>query len=210
MSVDSVPAPLRDLLRQRLHAPVVDLGRPAAPLADDVVMVGRRIADDISGLAVRQREPFDHSDLEKQVEGAKHGGPADPRLFPTGSVQELGCREAASSLLEHRGYRSPRARQANAGFIERPKNVLCHAVTILSLKRRGQRSGRLRRREPIATVTGRRDWSSRQAETTYRLPFLVSEVTSDSQIQHPDNPSREAAGPTTGAARRPTNPRSEA
>ena len=57
---------------------VVDLARPAAARADDVVVVGRLTAD-VGVLAGRQVEPFDGTELLEDLERAEHRGAPDAR-----------------------------------------------------------------------------------------------------------------------------------
>ena len=76
MVVDPEAGLARDVLDDRAQAGVVDLGRPPAARADDVVVVGR-LAADVGVLAGREVETFDGADLLEELERAEDGGAPD-------------------------------------------------------------------------------------------------------------------------------------
>ena len=78
VAVDAEAGPPLDRPDDVADPAVVDLGRPPASLADDVVVVGR-FAPDVGVLAVRQVEPLDDVQLAERVQGPEHRRPPDPQ-----------------------------------------------------------------------------------------------------------------------------------
>jgi hypothetical protein len=77
MRVDEISRVRLDLARDGFHPVILDLGRPAAALADDVVVVSG-LADDIGVIAVRQVQALHQTELLEQFERSKDGRPPDP------------------------------------------------------------------------------------------------------------------------------------
>jgi len=69
MRVHNVPGPRLDLAGHGLHPAVLDLRAAAAPLADDVMVVGR-LAHDVGVLPGRKVEALDEAELLEQLEGS--------------------------------------------------------------------------------------------------------------------------------------------
>jgi hypothetical protein len=107
MGFDAVAAPSRDLLEDASHPAVAHVGRLAALGADDVVMMGR-IAGDERVLAGWQVQALDNSELGEDVEGAEHGGAADPEPLPSRCGHELLGGEMAAALADQAGEAPPR------------------------------------------------------------------------------------------------------
>jgi hypothetical protein len=104
---DGVPGPTLDLTDDGAQSGVVDVVRPAAAGAHDVVVM-RRLAGDVGMLARGQVDALDEVELGKQVEGAEDGRPADGQALDPGCSHEIGCREVAIPIGDQPGHGAAR------------------------------------------------------------------------------------------------------
>lgn len=76
MLVHPEPRPARDLVNDRAEAGIVDLARPAAPGAHDMMMVGS-LAGHVGVVATREIDSLDATHRFKSLESPEDRGPAD-------------------------------------------------------------------------------------------------------------------------------------
>src|SRR5262245_1358106 len=117
VAVDPITGPALDRADDVPDPGVVDLGRPAAALADDVVVMGR-LAADIGVITVRQVDPLDDVQLVEGVEGPEHRRPADIESLCPGVGEDVGGRERPVPLGDERSHGTARLGQAHAGAVE--------------------------------------------------------------------------------------------
>src|ERR1700690_4454437 len=103
MRVDGVARAALDLLDHGPQAAVVHLGRPAAALADHVVVVGG-LAEHISVLAVGHVEAFDEAQVQEYLERPEDRRPTDRQAASPALAHELWGGEMAFVLGHHRGH----------------------------------------------------------------------------------------------------------
>src|SRR6266566_4272530 len=118
VGIDAVTASAGDLGHGFGNAAVLDVRRPPAARADDMVVV-RPSARDVGVLAAGQLETLYDVQLAQQVQGAKERRPADVEPAITGVGLELGGREMAIVLGDEIRDGTPRAGQSIAGLVER-------------------------------------------------------------------------------------------
>lgn len=117
MIVDAVARPPGDVRDDGPQALVVDLVRPTAPGADDVVMV-RWLAAHIGVLTTGQVEPLHRAQVLEHLQRPEDRRATDAKLARTGVPDELGSREVAV-LVGDEGRDGPaRLSQAIAGYVE--------------------------------------------------------------------------------------------
>ena len=111
VGVDPIAAPPGDLGDRLGDAAVLDLRRPAAARADDVVVVGAG-AGHVGVLAGRQIEALDDPELGQQVQRPEERRPADPEPAVAGRGLEIGRGEVAvcSAMRSATARRGPVSR----------------------------------------------------------------------------------------------------
>jgi hypothetical protein len=117
VAVDAEPRPALHGPHDVADAAVVDLGRAAAALAHDVVVVGR-LATDVGVLAVRQVEALDHVQLVERVQGTEDRRPADPEASVTGVGEDVGRGEGPVTFGDERGHVAASIGQAEASGVK--------------------------------------------------------------------------------------------
>ena len=144
MRVDGVARPALDLLDHGPQAPVVHLGRPAAALADHVVVVGG-LAEHIGVLAVGHVQAFDQAQVQEHLERPEDRRPTDGQAASPALPHELWRGEMTFMLGHHRGHQPTWLGAQVPRAIERGKQWFdgCHAVTIAPTSKGPRAAARL-------------------------------------------------------------------
>jgi hypothetical protein len=118
MLVDAEPGPYRDLADDCPQASVLDLGAPAAPGADHVMMVVG-VAADVRVLTAREIDPLDRPKLGQDVERPEDGRASDPETPRARLGHEARRREVAWLIGDQLSDCPARFSEAIAGSLER-------------------------------------------------------------------------------------------
>ena len=117
VQVDEIARGRFDRAGQRVDPAILDLGITTAPLAHDVVVMGR-LAHDVGMLAVRQIEPFDETELLEELQRPKHGRPPHAQPSSLRLREQVERREVPVTLLHEIGDGASGRRDSVAGAIE--------------------------------------------------------------------------------------------
>ncbi len=117
MGFDPIAAPSADLGDGLRHAGVLDLGRPPAPRADDVVVMSRG-AWHVGVLPRREIKTLQNVELREQVERPEERRSADPQPSLPGDRLELGSSEMPVMAADKAGDGATRTGKSVAGKIE--------------------------------------------------------------------------------------------
>ena len=125
--IDDVARPGLDLAGDRVHAAVLDLGAPAAALADDVVVMGG-LADHVRVFAVGQVKTLDQAELLEQLERQKDRRTSDAESAALGLSDQIERGEMVGTLGHHLGDDPPRLGDVVAGIVQRvgQRNRITH------------------------------------------------------------------------------------
>ena len=115
--VDAVARPPSDVHDDGAQALVIDLVRPTAPGANDVVVV-RRLAAHIGVLAIRQVKPLHRAEVLQHLQRPEDRRAADAELPRPSIPDQLGGREVAILVSDEGSDGPARLSQAIAGSIE--------------------------------------------------------------------------------------------
>lgn len=135
MDVDPIAAAIADLGHDGLQPAVVDLDRPSAFAAHDVVMVFPWRARDVGVLTARQVDALERAALGEEVERSEHRCSSDGDAAPASVSEQVGRSEVPVSV-DDQLLDSP----ARAGVLDNlVVETRSHLTMIPSLRRRVQR-----------------------------------------------------------------------
>ena len=117
VGVDTEPTLALDLANSTGQPAVVDLGRPAAARADDVVVVSRR-ARNIGVGTTRQVQPLHDAEFDEELEDPEQCRPADTQSSFAGRGRQLEDGEMAIVTDDQLGDGPPRCGEAIATALQ--------------------------------------------------------------------------------------------
>ena len=118
MHVDAIAALGGDPIDHAGQADVIDVGGPAAPATDHMMVMIRWLARDVGVVTRWKVDPFDRADAFERVEGPENGRAADSRLAPSRVINKIGGGEMALAPGDEVGNGAARPRQSISGPVE--------------------------------------------------------------------------------------------
>lgn len=117
MLVNAVAGSTGDLANHNAQSRVVDLARPSAAGADNVVMVGP-LANHVRVIARGKVQSFDSAEFHEDVQGSEDGGTPGTESSGSGLSYELSGREMPAVVCDQGDERPPRLSQPIARSLE--------------------------------------------------------------------------------------------
>lgn len=131
MRIDPKSGPTSDLTDDEPKPGILDLRRPPASGAHDVVVMSGRTRN-VRVFTIGQVDPLHDAELQHGLDGAEHGRPAYAEAARPGLRDKLGRCEVALEVGDDRRQGPPRFGQSITGAIERDDDLvwICHVRSI--------------------------------------------------------------------------------